>query len=335
MSVADELLDKYFKNQCTPEEKLLVINYLIEIDEFPDHLVTKDDWDNAQDAPIMSAKSDRLFEEIKKQTFAKAIKFKWLKISAAAATILVLFTIGLINFQKSDHKAAIAKTSLKPNIINWKSMVNYTEKTQLMTLPDQSIVKIYPGGELSYALPFIKDKREIYLKGKGFFQVTKDKKHPFVVYAKGISTTALGTSFTITATESSKSVKVQLHTGKVWVKNIDSAHILAFSRILLPGNELTYNSIKNEVNVVSAKTLLAKNDFKLELNFTQASLVEVFSKLEEHYKIKITYNPADLQEMSFTGTLKLTLPLKEILKEITELNKLNQIKTPKGYKITN
>ncbi|UKT63494.1 FecR family protein [Pedobacter mucosus] len=335
MNVSDELLDKYFKNECTPEEKLLVINYLNEIDEFPDHLIAKSDWDNAADAPMSFVKSDQLFEEIKKQTFAKPKKLIYLKIVAAVAVIAIIFSIIFIKIKKVDIKLNIAKINgIIPDKIIWKSFVNYTDKIQFITLPDLSTVKVYPDGELSYALPFVKAKREIFLKGKGFFQVAKDKKHPFIVYAKGISTTALGTSFTITANDKSKYIKVRLHTGKVWVKSVDSSHhILTFSKVLLPGNELVYNGIKNEIKVILPNLPAIEKDSSHEINFKQVPLAAVFSALSKHYKVKISFNPTDLKEISFTGNLNLYLPLNDVLKEITELNKLNQLKTPEGYEI--
>lgn len=338
MSISDELLDKYFKGQCSPEEKLLVGKYLNEVDEFPEHLLSKTEWDNTTDALINDAKTEEMFTVIKKQTTVKVSKLKWVKITSAAAIILALLTFGFLalkqNISRENLVQNIALNQNKKSAVNWKSVMNYTEHPQLLTLPDQSTVKIYPGGELRYAMPFITSKREIYLNGKSFFQVTKDKKHPFVVYAKGVSTTALGTSFTITALEKSKEIKVELHTGKVWVKNIDSSKILPFSKILKPGNQLVYNSDLNKVKVSDAKTLLTKQPIVIkELNFNQAPLVEVFAKLQQHYKIKIIYNPADLQEMSFTGSLKLTQSIDKILEEIAELNKLNQIKTPEGYLI--
>ncbi len=334
--MSDELLDKYFKNECTPEEKLLVTNFLNEIDKFPEHLVTKNDWDDTTETQISSAKSDQLFKLIKQNTFAKPIKLNWFKITAAAAAIIfILFGVAFYKLQDNKPKVSIAKIEVnKSNKIIWKSFVNYTDQIQVVTLPDSSFVKVYPGGELSYALPFVKAKREIFLKGKGFFEVAKDNKHPFIVYANGISTTALGTSFTITANVNSNFIKVRLYTGKVWVKNADlTHHILTFSKILTPGNELVYNNIKNEIKVISPKILMAKKESDLELNFKQAALAAVFSKLATHYKIKITYNPTDLQEMSFTGNLNLSLPLADIIKDITDLNKLNQLKTTQGYEI--
>ncbi|WP_316802343.1 FecR family protein [Pedobacter nototheniae] len=338
MSISDELLDKYFKGQCNPEEKLLVVKYLNEVEELPEHLLSKKEWDNSTDAILDDAKTEEMFSEVKKHTMPKVAKLRWIKIVSAAAIILTMLSIGFLKIKQSQNKEDLVQhivlNQSKKSTVNWKSVMNYTEQTQLLTLPDQSTVRLYPGGELRYAMPFIKSKREIYLNGKSFFQVTKDKKHPFVVYAKGISTTALGTSFTITALEKSKEIKVELHTGKVWVKNIDSSlHILPFSKILMPGNQLVYNREHNKLNVINAKLLTKQAVSVKELNFNQEPLVEVFARLQLHYKVKIMYNPADLQEMSFTGSLNLTQSIDTILEEIAELNKLNQIKTTQGYLI--
>ncbi|WP_231425612.1 FecR family protein [Pedobacter sp. Leaf250] len=335
MNVSDQLLDKYFKNKCTPEEKLAVESYLREIDELPDHLAPKEEWDDAEDFPMSYEKSDLMFEEIKRQTLGNKHKNLWLKITSIAATILVIAGISFYFLQTPALKQQIARITPdkieKINEINWKSIVNYTDKIQEIILPDQSTVKIYPGAEIRYAMPFVSKKREIFLEGKSYFQVTKDKKHPFVVYAKGVSTTALGTSFTITANTKSKIIEVQLHTGKVWVKDIDSVGKNAmFSKILLPGNALVFNRIENELKVEKQNIIIAKNT-KSELIFTQAPLVDVLTKLEQHYKIKIKYNAEDLSEISFTGTLNLNQTINKILTELTELNKLKQEKIAEGY----
>lgn len=340
MNMSDELLNKYFKGTCTPEEKILVTQYLNETDDLPASIFSKEEWDETPDATISEEETSQMFQAIKKQTIAKVRPVSWLKITAAAAIVLTVLGIGLLSLNRNQPKPGLANQenlhAEVKTVVNWKSVVNYTEQDQLLTLPDNSTVKIYPGGELRYTVPFVQHNREIYLKGKGFFEVTKDKKHPFIVYAKGVSTTALGTSFTITALEKNKLVKVQLHTGKVWVKNVDSTnHIKPFSEILKPGDELVYNTLLNKVKLMDAKLPLSKQkDSPAILNFTQAPLADVFASLEQHYQVKIIYNPADVAEMSFTGSLKLTQPIVTILEEITELNKLSQTKTTKGYLIS-
>jgi transmembrane sensor len=283
MSVSDELLDQYFKGTCSPEEKLQVSDYLNKIDDLPDHLLSKADWDETTDAGMDNAKSEEMFKAIKKQTLAKVHRLKWIKISSAAAVVLAVLLVALFNWKNTppDLRLADNKNSNLKDAISWKSITNYTENNQSFTLPDSSTVNIFPGAELRYAVPFVKNKREVYLNGKSFFQVAKDSKHPFIVYAKGISTTALGTSFTITALGKSKFIKVQLHTGKVLVKNVDSMHhISPFNEVLLPGKELVYNRQVNSVRVSDSRSLVARKENTIrELNFTQAPLVDVFHKL--------------------------------------------------------
>lgn len=339
MDVSDELLDKYFKGQCSPQEKLQVLNYLNEVSDLPAHLLSQEEWDQITDAAIDDVKTDEMFKVVKGHTLVKAYRLKWIKIISAAAIVLAVLTVGLLslNTNRTDKGLVRNKTlnTGKEGSINWKSVMNYTQQNQLFTLPDSSVVKIYPEAELRYAIPFVKNKREVYLKGKGFFQVAKDKKHPFVVYAKGVSTTALGTSFTITAPATSNLIKVQLHTGKVWVKNMDSMHhVSTFSEMLLPGKELVYNERTNKLKVSGSRALPIKPGSTIkELNFIQAPLADVFAKLEKQYKVKIAYDRVDVARMSFTGNLKLTQSIETILEEIAGLNELNQIKTAEGYLI--
>lgn len=339
MSVSEQLLDKYFKGQCSPEEKLQVLNYLNGIDDLPGHLLSKGEWDDTTEAPLDELKSEEMFKAVKKETIAKAYPLKWIKIISAAAVLLAVLSIGLLKMNQHDAQIVLTNPQVSkhemPEQINWKSIVNYTDHQQVLNLPDGSTVKIFPGAELRYAIPFVKNKREVFLNGKSFFEVSKDTNHPFVVYAKGIATTALGTSFTITALEKSKLIKVQLHTGKVLVKNVDTmTSISAFSEVLLPGKELVYNSQMNKISISDRRITPGRAETVLkELNFQQASLVEVFNQLEKHYQVNIVYDRAELAEMSFTGSLKLSQPIATILEEIAELNKLNQTKTAKGYLI--
>jgi len=337
MQVSEELLNRYFQNKCNQEERLLVARYLEKTNDFPDHLFTKDEWDDTAEANLTADKSDALFEAIKSQTIVKKTPSVWLQIFAAAAVLAIISIAGFIIFNQQHPGNQIAKTAnivtKHPDQITWKSIVNYTEENQMVTLPDQSTVKIYPGGELRYAIPFVRHNREIYLLGKSFFKVAKDKKHPFIVYANGISTTALGTSFTITARKESKVVKVMLHTGKVWVKNIDSSGMKSFSKILIPGNELVYNRMDNAVKVKNQQLLAKQKEISTELTFEQIPLATVLEKLAKHFKVEIKYNAHDLREISFTGNVDTRQTPDQILKELTELNELTCTKTTAGYLI--
>ncbi|WP_316793659.1 FecR family protein [Pedobacter frigoris] len=332
MNITDKLLDKYFKGQCTQDEQDAVFIYLNQTDDLPDHLLPKNEWDNLVDADLSREKTDQLFKVIRSKTFAR-FQFKlWFRNIAAAAVIFMAIGLGYYTFTTHSQKPKLALNEKKQDkdkkVIDWKSTVNYAKNSEMVVLPDGSEVKVYPGAEIRYEHPFVKTKREIYLSGKAYFQVAKDKKHPFVVYAGGVSTTALGTSFTITAMKTSHFVKVELHTGKVWVTNVESElQIPVFSNILKPGDVLKIEKLNPALDN-SNKGIKIKS-----MTFAQNSLKEVFGKLGAHYHLSISFKDEDVKNKFFTGTLSLQKPLDTILAEITGLHKLKTTRSHNGYLI--
>mgnify|MGYP001472807545 FL=1 len=62
-------------------------------------------------------------------------------------------------------------------------------------LPDGSTVKLNSGSSITYPEMFLDDRREVVLKGEGFFDVKKNQKQPFIVMANKAKVKVLGTSF--------------------------------------------------------------------------------------------------------------------------------------------
>lgn len=332
MKITDKLLDQYFKNQCTQEQEDAVSVYLSQTDDFPDHLLPKNEWDNLVEADLSQEKTDQLFKEIKLKTFTKYPFRGWFRNVAAAAVVFMAIGLGYYALTTHHPKPKLVQNEKKQNetkqVIDWKSTANYANNSEMVVLPDGSEVKVYPGAEIRYAHPFVRAKREIYLQGKAYFEVVKDKKHPFTVYAGGVSTTALGTSFTITAGKNDHFVKVELHTGKVWVTNIPSdQQIPAFSQVLKPGDVLSIEKLIGPLNGADHQASVKS------MTFVQNSLKEVFEKLGTHYRASISYRDTDIENKFFTGTLNLQKPLDTILAEITGLHKLKTTKSHKGYQI--
>lgn len=337
MNITDNLLDKYFKGQCTPEEQNAINSFLCEVDQLPDHLVTKEEWDGVADASLSDEKTDQLFAKIKESAFPKLRRIQWIRNVAAAAVIITIISVGYFMFMKTRINPKIVQNEKnqkeEANLTPWKSTYNYGNENVVVVLPDSSEVKVNPGAEISYTADFIKERREVYLKGSAYFKVSANQQHPFIVYAGGVSTTVLGTSFTITAMEGSRTVTIKLHTGKILVKNIISdTKTPSFNKILSPGEALVLNKTTGTVKVVTNQAAAPLTD-SLSINFMQTPLPDVFYKLERHYKIKISYDEAALKTMYFTGTIDLQIPLEQILKDVTEVNKLTPVKTNEGFLI--
>lgn len=72
-------------------------------------------------------------------------------------------------------------------------------ETYMVTLPDRSKVWLNAASSLTYAVPLIKNGiRSVKLEGEAYFEVNKDKVHPFVVESGGRKSKFLGRILTLT-----------------------------------------------------------------------------------------------------------------------------------------
>lgn len=166
-------------------------------------------------------------------------------------------------------------------------------------LADGSHVFLAENSAIKYPEKFNTDTRPIVLlKGKAFFKVFKDPKHPFEVTINHSVVKVLGTSFNInyTATKIDLSVK----TGKVMF----SANSKSDPTILLAGEALSYEMDKSRVskgNGLNSTGWLTK-----ELHFVDMPLDEVCRQLSDYYQIKVVLlaktNAAKKLNANFSNT---------------------------------
>ena len=166
-------------------------------------------------------------------------------------------------------------------------------------LPDGTRVNLNAASELTYIYDTDNNRRIVELSGEAFFNVAKDKAKPFTVISRGITTTALGTSFNVKAFDDDSLVNVLLVTGKVQVDYLSNN---ASGITLEPGMGVQYNTIGDR---------LAQRDFDFEkelgwkkgiIFFDNSSFIEVIHKLERWYGVDIqVLNATDLQNWSYSG----------------------------------
>ncbi|TCD23437.1 DUF4974 domain-containing protein [Pedobacter psychrodurus] len=117
---------------------------------------------------------------------------------------------------------------------------NYTELTatnqvRTETLPDGSALTLNKNTKISYAGNF-KNNRKLKLEqGDVFFDVAKDKTHPFVINIETISVEVVGTSFNIKHIQ--KDTEINVETGIVKVSlGSDEVKLYKGEKIIINGN---------------------------------------------------------------------------------------------------
>src|SRR3546814_11672101 len=96
--------------------------------------------------------------------------------------------------------------------------------------------------ELKVPKNYERNDRKLFLTGEAYFKVKHNTEKPFIVYANGISTTALGTEFNVSAYSEEKKTIVSLKKGKVEVKEIKQGGQGVQNEVILnPGEEASIN----------------------------------------------------------------------------------------------
>lgn len=342
--VPRELIDKYFRNECSDEEKKLVLEYFRNSPDEWNKYMTEEDWDNFTVSQELDPDlSRKLFKTVSMNSFKKGRRAQTAWLVAAVSAGLV---IGLLWIYQARERHFVTKREEPSGVFDrMAERRNVSDTLMHITLSDGSDVVLSPYSSIRFYEPFVSDnRRTVYLSGKALFKVTGDEGRPFTVYSDKLVTTVLGTSFTVQSFTESSVIKVKLHEGKVQVSAAHTIHAKwKNSVVLLPGDELTYSkitmlaSIKRNVPAEHMVKAGPANSKALVVHrpdwysFDTSLLSEVFDQLSSYYQVDIYYYPSDVRNKYFSGRMRKTDSLETILNDIALLNYLTIEKKEGSY----
>ncbi|MFG4002339.1 FecR family protein [Flavobacterium aquidurense] len=246
---------------------------------------------------------------------------KYFFSGAAAILVFGMLSVWFYQNQISPKSTVITyKELIDENSEGLVEQTNNSDKPQIITLSDGSSVLLQPNSKLSYPKIFTGNERKVYLSGEGFFEISKNPKKPFFVYANEIVTKVVGTSFRVKAYSDQPDVEVLVRTGKVRVKSND---LVAKSNqeevVLLPNqalrflrSDLSFNKITNITQDVTL-TRSVGNIEQLSFEFTDIPVSQIFQTIEQAYLVDIDYPKNKLKDCHLTTSLS-DQPLTEKLK---------------------
>nr|WP_315224977.1 FecR family protein [uncultured Flavobacterium sp.] len=264
-------------------------------------------------------------ENFSKQHIKSKIMFlqrHWLA-AVAAALFFAFFSIWFYNSNiVTTHTVVTYNELIEGNNEGLVEQTNNSDKSQIITLSDGSSVLLQPHSKLSYPKIFTGNERKVYLSGEGFFEISKNPKKPFFVYANEIVTRVVGTSFRIKAFPDQQNVEVLVRTGKVRVKSNELISSSSSDEVVLLPNQalrfirkdLTFNKITN----ITQDEILVRsvgNIEQLSFEFTDIPVAQIFETIEQAYLINIDYPKDKLKDCHLTTSLS-DQPLSEKLRII-------------------
>ncbi|MNK13737.1 fec operon regulator FecR [compost metagenome] len=178
-------------------------------------------------------------------------------------------------------------------------------ETYQVILPDGSKVWLNAATTLKFPVSFSATKeRKVELMGEAYFEVAKDRQHPFIVGSKGQRVEVLGTHFNISCYEDEDATKTTLLEGSVRTNDT----------LLKPGQQSILRGA--ELKVVPVDIELAMDWKNGDFIFKGEDFKTTMRKIARWYDVDIVYD-ADLKEnIELGGWVSRQSKLSEVLRRI-------------------
>jgi len=177
-------------------------------------------------------------------------------------------------------------------------------------LPDGTNVWLNAATSLTFPASFdlLKDRR-VTLDGEAYFEVAKDKAHPFIVNSRGQQVEVLGTHFNINSYADEPATRTTLAEGSV---RISAAGSNKFN-LLRPGQQATLTGDHIAISEADLKENLAWVNGQFWFN--DESIQSIMRKLSRWYDIDVQYQ-GELSKDGLNGRISRYKNISQVLKAL-------------------
>jgi transmembrane sensor len=312
-----QLLEKFVKGECTAEEAAQVQQWM---DEHPEQLDAwlQEIWQEDSPATMPAAMEAALLEEaaampgfVSTQPTAKIIKSRRLYWSAAAAILISI--AGWWWMQGSRHRQP-DKNVIVQHI---QTIIAPAGQPYRFVLPDQSVVWLKANARLQVDTQSYKQAARTVqlLSGEAFFEVQKDKAHPFIVQHGAVETRVLGTSFSVQTVAGNGTVQVTVATGKVEV-----SHRKKVLDVLLPGKQISVQPQTGVYTKQQVPVWMASFWKEASIQLTNAGFEELTLAMSTIYGVQLQTNNPLVKKKNYNIRLDKSMPVQQVITVLAILN---------------
>lgn len=169
-------------------------------------------------------------------------------------------------------------------------------ETYQVKLSDGTHIWLNAASTLKYPASFASLKsRNVELTGEAYFEVAKDRLHPFFVKTARQQVEVVGTHFNVSSYRDDEGIKTTLLEGAVRI-------VAGGKSVLLnPGQESVVKQGVVEIAEVDTDEAIAwKNGY---FNFNHEALGSIMNKISRWYDVEIQYDDPELKTQVFSGTV--------------------------------
>ncbi|GAA0527680.1 FecR family protein [Chitinophaga japonensis] len=214
-------------------------------------------------------------------------------ISAAAASVALIITAGILFTMRNKSKTAAAP--------QFQDYVTGIGERKRLTLQDGTIIALNSATRLRIYTHNANARRVEITDGEAFFKVQHDPAHPFIIRSGSVTTRVLGTSFNIRAYKRLEELYVSVQEGKVQV--LDSLRTLG---VLGKQQKLVFNQRLKTWSIQGFDGEAAAWQ-QGKLLFKNTSFREMALLMQQNYGIYITAADDRVRQQKFTASVPVSL----------------------------
>lgn len=315
-----ELLIKFRNRQLTVAEQELFFELVKKGEyghDFEKLLEENDEQQPDIHVPRNSVQNikEQLHNRINENQRKKSIRLRFMK---AAAILLLFIGAGWVFFSVQHHEKAVTLITITVP----------KGKMYQVKLDDGTMVKLISGSVFRYPEKFAPNYRRVFLdEGNALFDVAHDKARPFTVRSGKLSTTALGTSFTVQNSKAYGWEKVSLYTGKVVVKqasgngkqNINTTYLTPGQSYQLQGEIASKMGIDN---FMPGMDPIADGS----LRFNSTPVKEALYMIASYYQVHIHFSGDTPPDYKVNGNFQ-DQSAEDVLRTLAQMYQLDFKKT--------
>ena len=167
-----------------------------------------------------------------------------------------------------------------------------------LELADGTLVWLNSDSELRYPVKFAGSQRDVWLKGEGYFEVSKNPEKSFRVVVDDMIVKVLGTSFNINAYKDRGNILTTLVSGKVDIQDMSGKSLV----VMNPNQQVDFRHGKISVQEVDVTRFVSWIDGKFYFN--DMTLENIMSQLQRWYDIEVFFVDEELKSYPFTGVIR-------------------------------
>ncbi len=182
----------------------------------------------------------------------------------------------------------------RPSVADRNTYVTVAGERSDLLLADGTRVRLAPGSQVRVAADFGSARRDVYLDGEAYFEVTHDDARPFTVYAGNTSIRDIGTAFSVRSYAADSAVQVVVREGEVVVAGVGRLRAGDMGRVSSTGEA----TVRRAVDVESQLSWTSGR-----LIYADTPLGAVLDDLRRWYGADVQLADSASSHLPFTGTL--------------------------------